>query len=146
MYGQQLSQGLSVVATIDPDANTADTYSSDVVDMCYHRRVAFIVMVGTMASTSVLDCKLQSSPNNSDWTDISGKAITQFTEAGTDSDKQAIIEISAEELRALGARYVKAVMTVGTAASDSALVAIAGYSRFSPASEYDLASVDEIVA
>ena len=123
MYTERLSEALAIVACI-------------------------IVQVGTMASTSTLDFKVQEGLESdmSDAADLSGKSITQLTQAGTDSDKQAIVEVTAEEVAAAGGRYIWGVMTIAAAASDSGMVAIADSSRFSPASEYDLASVDEIVA
>ena len=148
MYTERLSEALAIVACIDPDANGTGALESDVIDMRYHRRVMFIVQVGTMASTSTLDFKVQEGLESdmSDAADLSGKSITQLTQAGTDSDKQAIVEVTAEEVAAAGGRYIWGVMTIAAAASDSGMVAIADSSRFSPASEYDLASVDEIVA
>ncbi len=127
-------------------AYTTGTQGSDSVDMKLHRRVEFIVMAGDLGSSGTLDFKLQGSADNLTWADISGKSITQLTQAGTDSNKQAEVEITAEELGALGYRYVRGVMTVGVATSDCGVVALAGFSRYGPASENDLTSVDEIVA
>jgi hypothetical protein len=152
MYTEMLSQGLAVVSCIDPDAYAAAAYNGDAVDLSKFSRALFIVMAGDLGSSATLDYKLQGSvTGSSGWTDLSGKAITQLTEAGTDSNKQAIIEITAEELqefaKSAGAayRYVRDVMTVGTAASDCGAIGLAGGARFHPASDDNLASVDEIV-
>jgi hypothetical protein len=150
MYTQRLSEALAVVSCIDPDAYAASAtpYSGDVIDMDDHNRVMFIVQVGTMAGTSTVDFGVygDTSTAGSFTTLITGKSITQLTQAGTDSDKQAIVEVTAEEVKAQGERYLKGKLTVGTAASDCATIAIAGESRFTPASGLDLSSVDEIVA
>lgn len=146
MYNERLTEALALVACIDPDAYTTGTQGSDSVDMKLHRRAEFIVMAGDLGSSATLDFKLQGSADDSTWVDISGKSITQLTQAGTDSNKQAEVEITAEEAGALGYRYIRGVMTVGVATSDAGVVALADFSRYGPASENDLASVDEIVA
>lgn len=144
----RLSEALAVVATIDPDAYGTGTQNTDVIDMRYHRRVIFIVMAGTLGSSATLDFAVKGdTASNGSFTDtITGKSITQLTDGGTDSDKQAIIEVTAEEAAAQGFRYLRGLATLGAATSDYGVVALAGHARYSPASEYDLATVDEIVA
>lgn len=143
----KLSEKLAVVACIDPDAYATGAQTSDWVDMSKFRRVLFVVLAGTLGSSATLDAKLQEATDGSGTgaQDLSGKAITQLTQAGTDSDKQALIEVEASNLSA-GFTHVACVMTVGTAASDCGVVALAGVPRYHPASDNDLASVDEIVA
>lgn len=144
----RLSERLAVVAAIDPDAYGTGAQESDIIDMSLHRRVLFFVMAGTLGTSATLDFKVEASANSnmSSASDLTGKAITQLTQAGTDSDKQAIVEVTAAEVRDAGARYIRGVLTIGTAGSDAGVLAVAGDARYQPASEYDLASVDEIVA
>lgn len=143
----RLSERLAVVACIDPDAYVAGAESSDWVDMSKFERVIFVVMAGDLGTSATLDAKLQEATDvaGTGAQDISGKAITQLTEAGTDSNKQAIIEIKADELTA-GFDFVSCEMTVAVATSDCGVIALAGDPRYHPASDNDLASVDEIVA
>lgn len=145
--GKKLSEAVAVVACIDPDAYATGAQTSDWIDMSKQERVLFIVQAGTLGSSATLDFKVQQSAaaNGANPADITGKAITQLTEAGTDSDKQALVEVRASELTD-GYRYIAGVMTVGAATSDAGMVAIAGNPVYGPASDYDLASVDEIVA
>lgn len=145
--GKKLSEAVAVVACIDPDAYGTGVQTSDWVDMADFERIMFVVQAGTLASTATLDFKVQQSADSSgsNPADISGKAITQLTEAGTDSDKQAIVEVRQDELTA-GYRYVAGVMTLGAAGGDAGVLALAGNPTYGPASGYDLASVDEIVA
>lgn len=145
--GKKLSEAVAVVACIDPDAYATGEQTSDWVDMADFERVLFIVQVGTMASSSTVDFKVQQSTVSagSNPIDITGKLITQLTEAGTDSDKQVLVEVRQDELTA-GYRYIAGILTVGAAASDSGVIAIGGNPTFGPAAGYDLASVDEIVA
>lgn len=144
-FTRRLSESLAVVACIDPDAYGTGAQSSDTIDMKYHNRVIFIVQAGDLGTNATIDFKVQESADGSTWSDLSGKSITQLTQAGTDSDKQAIVEVAADELGS-GKRYLKGVMTIGTAASDCGMIALADVSRYEPGAAYDLASVDEIVA
>jgi len=149
-YHPRLSQELAVVACIDPDAYTTGTENSDIIDMRYHRRVMFIVQAGTLGSTATVNFAVygDSAAAMSGEVALTGKAITQLTEAGTDSDKQAIVEVTAEEVASqiVGGRYIRGKLIVLLATSDAGVIALADHSRYAPASDYDLASVDEIVA
>jgi len=135
----------AVIGVVDPDANTAAAYDTDEIDMSLWHRIQAVVLAGTLGSSATLDFKLQdASSSGGSFSDITGKAITQLTQAGTDSDKQSIVNCRFDELNTDG-RYVKGVMTVGTATSDCACI-ILGMPRFAPASDNDISSVDEIVS
>lgn len=136
----------AVVATIDPDAYAATTYLTDAIDMSKFSRVVFIVMAGDLGSSATLDFAVhQADTSGGSYAAISGKSITQLTQAGSDSDKQAIVEVLASELGA-GKQFLKGSLVVGTATSDCGVIAIGTHARYGPASDDDLASVDEIVA
>ena len=144
---ERLHQRVAVVGTIDPQSGTAGNYDTDGVDMSKFRRALFVLLVGAMTSTGTVNAKLQGSADNSTFVDITGKAITQLTEAGTDANKQALLEISDAELADTAAtyRYVRMRVVTATAASLIAAVALGADPRYAPASDNDLASVDEIV-
>lgn len=146
--GGRISDHSAIVGCIDPDAYTANTYSTDVIDMQLWDKVVFYVQVGTMASTSTVDFSVKgdTASGGSYATAVTGKAITQLTEAGTDSDKQAIVEVTQAEVAAQGLRYIRGDLVVAAAASDAGVLAVAFGPNYAPASENDLASVDEIVA
>lgn len=140
----------AVLATIDPDAYTAAAYNTDVIDMRYWDTVVFVVMVGTLGASATVDfvVNYDTASGGSYASAVTGKSITQLTQAGTDDDKQVIVEVSAAELAAEGinARYLRGTLTVGTATSDAGLIAIGSRARYQPADDFDLASVDEIVS
>lgn len=104
------------------------------------------VLVGVIASTGTVDAKLQQATDASGTSakDITGKAITQLTEAGTDSNKQAQIHLKPEELDlANGFTHFALLITPATAA---ALIAGAVHgvgARYQPAT--DATTVDEVV-
>ena len=144
------SEACAVLGGIDPDAYTAATTVTDYADMAAFERVMFIVQVGTMAATATLDAVVKQA------TDSSGtgaknlttsKAITQLTQAGSDSDKQVIINVLTEDLDlANDFDHVALSVTGATAASDYGVVILGFNPRILPASDNDIASVDEIVS
>ena len=145
---KQPSEMAAVVAVIDPDANAAATITSTWVPMKNFEMLMAIVMVGDMVSTSTVDFKLQQATDSSGTgnKDISGKAITQLTEAGVDDNKQAVINLIAEELDVNGGfDHVAMVMTTAAAASDSGAAMLGFEPAIAPASDNDISTVDEIV-
>ena len=143
------SERAAVLATVDPDVLTAAAHTSDYIDMSKFQRARAIVMAGTLGASATFDAKLVQATDSSGTgsKDITGKAITQLTQAGSDSDKQAIINLDAMELDLdNGFDFVALTITVATASSDGAGVLLGFDPKHAPASDNDLASVDEIVS
>ena len=140
------SDRVAIVGVIDPDAYTASaSYDklTDAIDMSKWGRVAFVVAAGDVEDTGTVDFKVtECATSDGTYTDLSGKSITQLTTV--DDDKQVVVEVSADELGA-GKRYLKGALKTATAASDAAVVALGLDAREEPASDNDLASVNEIV-
>lgn len=135
-----------VVGVIDPDAYAAATYTSAWVSLAEFHWVMAVVMAGTLGASATLDAKIEQATDSSGTgaKDVSGKAITQLTQAGSDSDKQAIINVTGADLDvANGFDYVRLSMTVGTATSDAGAIVFGFDAAKFPAA--DLTSVDEIV-
>ena len=142
------SEKFAIVATIDPDAYTAGAQTSDWVNVENWQELMAVVMAGTLGSSATLDFKLQQATDASGTSakNITSASITQLTQAGTDSDKQAVINLNPEKLDvANGFTFVAMVMTVATATSDCGAIMFGSQPTYGPASDNDLASVDEIV-
>jgi len=142
------SEFAAVLGVIDPDAYAASTVTSDWCDMGKFKKAMAIVFAGTLGTGATLDAKLEQATDSSGTgaKDISGKSITQLTQAGSDSDKQAIIDVDAAELdTANGFDHIRLSITIATAASDAGGLVLGFNPRFGPANDNDLASVDEIV-
>ena len=142
------SERAAGVAVVDPDANTAAAYTSAYVSMSDFNQVLAIVQTGVLGSSATVDFKLVQATDSGGTSskDISGKAITQLVKASNDDD-QAVINCRSEELDvANGFDYVAMVMTVGTATSDTSAIMLGMTARYAPASDNDLASVQEIVS
>lgn len=143
------SENVAISGVIDPDANAAGAITSTYVDMGKFESALAIILAGTLGTSGTLDAKLVQATDSSGTgvKDITGKAITQLTQAGTDSDKQALINVRAEDLDTdNGFNHVAIILTTATATSDSAAVLVGCNPRFSPASDNDVSTVDEIVA
>jgi hypothetical protein len=147
MYAERMSEALSIVSVLVPVSQGAATVTSTSIDMKLYRRVMFILQAGVLGASATLDMAIKgdTASGGSYTTTITGKSITQLVKA-TDDNKQAIIEVTAEEVAAQGFRYIRASVTVGVAASLIALVALADNQRYRPAGDFDLTSVAQIVA
>jgi hypothetical protein len=147
------SERWAVAATIDPDAYAYGTFTSDYVDMENFDALLAVLMVGTItAAGGTVTAKLvqATTSGGAGSKDISGKALTELV--GADDDVQALINLRAEELDVDNDFQFVAIEVlladsaspdVGTVDLSAVLFGIDG--RYLPASDLDLASVDEIV-
>lgn len=133
-----------VAGVIDPANTAAGDVSTGWVSLADYQSVMAILAVGTMSTDSTVDAKIEEAKDDSgtDAQDLTGKAITQLTEAGGDSDSQAIINVRHEELSD-EFTHVRLTVTVATAASDLAAVALGYDARYEPQDQ--AASVAEVV-
>jgi hypothetical protein len=142
------SDRLAIVAAINPVSQAVGAVSTGWISMQNWRSVMAIVQAGVLGAAATLDAKLEqaTSAAGAGAKDIAGKAVTQLTQAGTDSNKQAIINLRQAELDfAGGYSHVRLTLTVGTQASLVSAVLLGLDARYNPASDSDAASVDEIV-
>lgn len=143
------SENVAVVGNVDPDAYAASTVTTGYIAAKDFHSFLAIVQAGTLGASATLDAKLEQAQDSSGTgvKDLTGKAITQLTQAGSDSDKQALINLIQEELDVEGAfTHFRLSMTVAVAASDAGGVVLGIAPRFGPASDNDATTVDEIVA
>lgn len=142
------SHEIGVVAVRNPVSQGAATVTTGWVAMTDFQRMMTIIMVGTMSAGSTVDAKLEQATTaaGAGAKDITSKAITQLTQAGTDSDKQVIINLDHEDMDIDGGfDFARVSVTVGTAASLLAVVALGFPARYGPMNVRDLATVDEII-
>lgn len=150
------SERAAVVATIDPDAyacSDVTPQTSDWVDMSKFDTVMAVALVGTVPATGGVELKLEQATSSAGAgaKDISGKSATALA-AAADSDKQVVINVRGEELDVANSfRYVRLSATLTDSASpdaasiDFGAVLLGFDAKYGPASDNDLASVDEIV-
>lgn len=137
-----------LAGVIDPDATAAGTVTTGWVSMATYQSIQAIALAGTLGASATFDAKLEQATDSSGTgaKDISGKAITQLTQAGTDeSDKQGIINCRGDELDIAGGfDHVRLSVTVATATSDACGLILGYDAYYQPAT--DAASVAEVVA
>jgi hypothetical protein len=114
---ERILETLKVVNHIVPASRSAGTTNGTGIDTSGHDEVAFVVPIGAIGDTgsdTTLNVKIQESDNDSDWSDISGAAITEI--ANTDDNAIPAINVRLGG-RANIKKYVRAVAVV--AGSDS---------------------------
>jgi hypothetical protein len=143
------SERAAIVGVIDPDVTAAGSVSTGWVAAKDFLNFMAIVFAGTLGSSATLDAKIEQATDSSGTgaKDVAGKAITQMTQAGTDSDKQAIINVRQADLDIANSfTHLRLTVTVATASSDAGAVLLGFDPAYGAASDYDAATVDEIVA
>lgn len=138
----------AVVGVIDPDATAAGTVATGWVEAANFHSFLGVVLAGTLGSSATVDAKIEQATDGSGTgaKDLSGSSITQLTQAGTDSDKQALIQFRPEDLDVDNSfTHVRLSITVATATSDAGGVLMGFGPRYGPASDSDASTVDEIV-
>lgn len=142
--------GGAIVGAIDPQSAAAGTYTTGYIPLKYYRRFLANVMVGAMTASSTVDAKLIAYTSNAGAgaADVTGAAITQLTQAGTDANKQVQVNFDPAKLAHSGVKYTHFRLSVTVAAAASLLAAIVqGFDpRYAPATDNDATTVDEIVS
>lgn len=153
MYTEQMTQGLSIAAgPIHPASISAGTADTGGIDMQKFRRALFVLDVGAFGASATVDMKLQVSIDNSAFTDLAtlmptetNVAITQMVQAGG-NNKIATLEVRADQLPLpAGYRYVRARVTVGTAATILVCTPLGGEAVQKPGSAQNVAAVVQSV-
>ena len=137
---------VTLQGVVDPEDLAAGTTTSAWVDMAKFGNLMAMVAVGTMGSTGTVDAKLEQATDSSGTgaKDVTGKAITQLTEAGSDDDKQVFINCRHQDLDYDNSfAFVRLSVTTAVASSPVFGAVFGLDARSMP--EDDLASVDEVV-
>lgn len=111
-----LHELLAVRPALHPASQGAGAVNGVITDRRGYDEAMLSLQAGALGTNATLDAKIQHGnvSDGSDMADVSGAAITQMTQAGTDkSNKLALLRVRAEGLK----RYIRVVSTVATAAS-----------------------------
>ncbi|XBQ15807.1 MAG: hypothetical protein ABL308_12720 [Oceanicaulis sp.] len=142
------SDKVAVVGAASPAVGTSAISTGWIEAKNFYQFVA-VVLAGALGSDATFDAKLEQATDNTGTgaKDVTGKSITQLTQAGTDdSNKQALIELSPDELDvANGFGHFRLTVTPAVANSGAAGIVLGLEPRYAPASGFDAASVAEIV-
>ncbi len=148
-HNMLFSEGIGVLAVVDPASKSANTYTTGWVDLSIWGKCAALLVVGAIAGSGTVAAKLeQSGPTSGTGTkDVTGKAITGLTQTPTDnSNSQLWINCNASDLDVVnGFRYVRLSFTTATAASIMTGLILAADCKYGPASDHDSATVTQYV-
>lgn len=144
----KLSEGLAVLATINPSSQAVGSAYSGWVPMANVRRLLALIQVGAFGVSATVDANVQQAQDAAGTGAKAigtGKAIATLQAAGG-NNVQALINVEAHELDvANGFGYVQLSITVGTAATATSGVIIGGSTRFEPASAFNQAGVMQVI-
>ena len=136
-YPELWTERQNVLAVIHPDLHLG-TYYTPWVDMqIYHKLVALLI-VGDITATGTVDLELQeaTSAGGAGGKAIVGKAITQLTQAGGDSDDVCAINLRGEEMDAANDfRYVRARLDVLVANANACVLLLSDYPTSAPVTQ-----------
>ena len=142
------SQHSAIVGVINPDLQTAGVKTTAWMDMAQFEALMCVIMAGALGANATIDAKLQQATDaaGTGAKDITGKAITQLTKAGTDDNKQAVINVAASDLDISNDfSHVQLSMTVAVASSDAGAAVFGHFPHYGPASDNQAATVAEII-
>jgi hypothetical protein len=131
------SQRASIVGAIDPQSSTTAKTSGWIDATVFHNYMA-VIATGVIAASGTVDAKIQQATDSSGTgaKDVTGKAITQLTQAASGSSKQALINLKQEDLDiANGFKFFQLSVTPATAAA-LIMAAVFGFdARYGAASD-----------
>jgi hypothetical protein len=142
------SELFAVLATIDPASLAVGTVTTGWISVANFHALVASIETGALGTSATLDAKLQQALDSSGTSakDITGKAITQLTQAGGGSAKQVLINVKPEELDTVnGFGFVRLSITVGVAASLAGAQVLGVNPRYATADAFNQAAVAQIV-
>lgn len=142
-YTERFSEVNEVLGHIPADSETTAVTSGWLLMETNHRAVA-IISVGDMVATATLDATLTQASDalGGGAKAITGKAITQLTQAGGDGDQILMIELRAEELDVSGGfEYILLTITPAVAAVEFAAIVLGTVTRYMPVSTTNVAEI-----
>lgn len=141
------SERIAVAAVVAPGARAAGAGNSGWIDTALYSRLMGVISTGTLGTSATVDAKWQSATDSSGTgaADIAAGQLTQIVKASGDN-KQAIMNLDVNKLPDRTKRFVRLVLTVGTATSDAGAVVLGMDARHKPATDFDPASVVQVVS
>lgn len=134
-YTERVSEVVSVLGGAYADSYDVGTHDTAFVSVANYHRVFFFLIVGEMQAGATLDCSLRQATDTAGTgaKAITGKAITQLSQAGGDGNDYIGIELRTEELDvANGFDCVSARVTVAGAAVEAAAGLLGFVPRYAP--------------
>jgi hypothetical protein len=144
MFTERFSETHEVLAHMPADSETTEQNTGWLFAGNHHR---FVVLgsVGEMQASATFDIDIEQASDSTGTgvKAVSGKSITQLTQAGGDGDQVVMLELKGTELDVSGGfEYFRVEVTPAVAAVEFALIVLGIVPRFAPVST---STVEEIV-
>lgn len=147
MFNVKASEEIALLGIIAPSAQGAGAEVTPWIAAAQFQKFLVLIQSGTFGANGTLDANIQQAQDaaGTGAKAITGKAITQMLAAGG-NNLQAAINLDAQELDVNnGYAYIQLSLTAGTAASGSAAVLLGVGGRLGPVSDFNAASLTQIV-
>lgn len=134
-YTERFSEGHYPLVHEPADSFNAGTVDSAYVSLANYHRAVLLLSVGDMAGTATLDVSIRQAKDSAGTgvKAITGKAITQLTQASGDGNDMFAIELRTEELDVNGGfEHVSVRAVVANAAVEYSYVLLGIEPRFAP--------------
>jgi len=134
-YTNQFTEVCYPLGAIYPETAAIGTHTFGYVNTANYQRGIVLIMVGDMAQGATLDVQVWQATDDAgtDAKIVTGKAITQLTQAAGDGDDLLAIEVRTEELDVDGGfSYVSVVVTVAAGTVDLAVLGLGFTSNYPP--------------
>ncbi len=142
------SEELAILATIDPASLAVGTVTTGWISVANFHALIADIHSGVLGAAATLDAKLQQALDavGTSAKDVPAKAITQLTQVGGGSNRQALINVKPEELDTVnGFGFVHLFLTVGVAASLASAQLLGVNPRYATADAFNQPAVAQIV-
>ena len=143
----KLTENAALLAVLSPASVAASTVLTAWVPAANFHSFSAMIQTGVLGASATVDAKLRQATDASGTgaKDITGKALVQIVKASGDN-VQAFIEMRSDDLDGNnGFSFVALSLTVGVAASQVSAALLGFNARFMPASDFDAATVVQIV-
>jgi len=141
------SQREAILGSIDPQSATT-VKTTGWVDAALFQNWEALILVGAISATGTVDAKIQQATDNAGTgaKDLTGKAITQLTQAGGNGSQQCRINVKQDDLDVSnGFRYIRLSITPAVAAALIAGVLQGVDPRYAPADTLAAASQIQVI-
>jgi hypothetical protein len=141
------SEQIAVLGSVNPSSQAAGAAVSGWISVLQFQKFLALIMVGAIGAGGTVDAKIQQAQDASGTAakDVTGKAITELVAAGG-GNVQVAINLDGPELDTNnGFAYIQLSVTTAAAASLTAAAVLGFNPRFAPASDFNAASVAQIV-
>lgn len=140
-----MNNQIAVLDGIHSASQTTTEKLTAAIDMSKFVKVWFLIDSGTLGASGNLNFQVKGcATSGGTYTAIPATAITALVKA-TDDNKYAGVEIKAVTAAGLGYRYIKGSLLPGTAAANSAVLALGFGPAYGPAAGYNATNVAQMV-